>query len=936
MVQTSKAIIFLFILFFLGSFSFASFPAPQGKKTGVTFDKALPEDISNENFPDRIESFDFPNANLFDLVKTISKFTGVNFIVDTTLKSKTISIIAPSPLTVAEAYKAFLSALAANGYTIVKSGAVWKIISVEKAHKENTEVYSGDYFPNTDQIITRIIKLKYINAEEFEKSIKWLLSGEGNRISSYESSNSIILSDYGSVIERIMKIVHEMDVPGSEEGIHILPIQYASAGELAGLLGELISINTRKKPSSVSRYKRKTSISFSTSLKTKGGGSLKISKIIPDERTNSLIVSANREGLSRVKSLLKRLDTPIDISRTGGVYVYNVLYGTAEEVYNTLMGIKPPKESNTKGFSPPSFPPRRSSYSPGGRSNSANSPLFENVTILADNNTNSLIISAKNRYDYERVEAVLKKIDVPRDQVFIQAIIVEMIAQNDDSKELNLGYSLQSLLGGIPIFENFLDSSFVGFLDQGFGLKSLQSAQLGPGLILSTSISKLLGEAFINSNLDNTSTGGIVDKLKNSGLPESVMQAAVNKSGPLGNNLNFEQFPVPLLRLLKKMSNVNVLSNPQLTTLDNVKAFIEVGEEAPVGLTNTVAPGTSVAQQAPERQNVTLKLEITPRINRESGTVQMDIKQKFDDFSNRESSASELASKSVHIIKRNIETKMVLNDGETAVLGGLLTDKEVKTENKVPILGDIPILGWLFKGSSTKKEKRNLLVFITPTIISGEQQKEKSREILGAKLEERINFIKKYMKGRDPHGKELKELIPYFKEIGNGNTDQQKRRKWFWQKDSKDQLPLKEELEKEVIEPSSGGESFIETDSEKTSPSEPEENWEKDKESFFEEEGDAESSSEEAGEEELNPEDFQPALPGEEDLKSEKETTNSREDSKERNGFEGETKSEDKVEQEFQEEDLDSLSEENSFGEDKESAEEKEGFIPIPHESLGL
>lgn len=926
-MQVSRTVIFTFLC--LGFFSFLSFSAPKGKTTGVTFDKALPEDISNENFPDRIESFDFPNANLFDLVKAISKFTGINFIVDTTLQGKKISIIAPSPLTVAEAYKAFLSALAANGYTLVKSGAFWKVISVDKAHKANTEVYSGDYFPNTDQVITRIIKLKHINASEFERSIKWLLSGDNNS-SFYESSNSVILSDYGSVIERIMKIVYEMDVPGSEEGVHILPIQYASAERLAGLLGELLSVGMRKKSSYVSKSKRKSNISFSTSSKTKSGGNLKISKIIPDERTNSLIVSANMEGLNRVKTLLKKLDTPIDASRTGGVYVYNVLYGTAEEVYNTLMGIKPPKgESKTKSYSVQSFPSRRSSYS-SGSSKSAGSPLFEGVTILADNNTNSLIISAKNRYDYERVRAVLKKIDVPRDQVFIQAIIVEMIARNNDSREFNLGAVLKSIFTTYFesndskdkfSFKNILGNSFVGFLSQSFDITKLQTAQLGSGLVLSAPLLQLLGQAFGSSDKGNSS---LLDVMSSPGYEaekdRDVKIAAINKSGPLNSNVDLRHIPIPLIRLLKNATNVNVLSTPQVTTLDNVQAFIEVGEEAPVGLTSVVAPGTNVSQSQTDREKVTLKLDITPRINPESGTVQMDIKQKFDDFSSNKSAASELASKSVHIIKRNIETKMVLNDGETAVLGGLLTDKEVKTEDKVPILGDIPILGWLFKGSSTRKEKRNLLVFITPTIIKGEQQKEKSREILGKKLEERIHFIKKYMKGRDPHGQELRELIPYSKEVENKKKDQQ--RKWFWQTDSKDQLPLKEDLTKEIMKPSDKEEPFVEKNTEESLPLGKGESWEEDKESFSEEDDNLEAAFEEDTKENLNPEDFQTALPGDENVQSEDDTMDDLGDSE---GMEGE----------LQEGGL-SESKGNSFEKDEKNTKEKESFIPIPHEQLGL
>ena len=788
----------IFFIIFALSFSLYAESAPKGKKTGVTFDKALPEDISNENFPDRIDSFDFPNANLLDLVKAIGKLTGINFIVDPSLSSKQISIIAPSPITVAEAYKAFLSALSANGFTVVKSGAFWKIQSTEKAHKDNIEVYSGDYFPNTDQLITRIIKLKHINAKDFETSIRWLLS-QDNKISSLESSNSIILSDYGSVIERIMKIVYELDVPGSGESIQLIQVEHASAEELANTLSDLLSIGSRsQRRSYVSKNRRSPRVTLSPTARTQGTaltGKIQISKILPDLRTNSLVVSANKKGFERVQELVKKLDAPVDPSRTGGVYVYNVLYGTAEEVYNTLMGIKPSKQSENRNRI------RNNPFPLGGRragspySSSSQSPLFGDVNIMADTNTNSLIISAKNKYEYERVLSVLKKIDVPRDQVFIQAIIVEMILDAGDEKEFNLAGAVGSLLQkgikhmtteGIEIgskkitfFDqlngvgDILSSTVGGFLGQSIGLESLQKASVGPGLILGLPFMKFLQNLNVNTNQVNDKA--IAEQAKDL-FPDTEENYASNRTSFINSqknrtnsdflNQSLSTSFIPLLKLLKTSSNINVLSTPQLTTLDNVEAFIEVGENAPVGLTSTATAG-ALAQNSVDRQDITLKLHIVPRINPESGTVQMDIKQKFDDFSEEPSAASELASRAIRIIKRNIETKMILHDGETAVLGGLLTDKEVKNENKVPLLGDLPVLGWLFKGGTMRKRKHNLLVFITPTIIKGHDQKRQAKELLEKKLEERIQFIEEHMKGKDPHGKTLDKIISGSKEVSD-------------------------------------------------------------------------------------------------------------------------------------------------------------------------
>ena len=770
----------------------------KGKVTGVAFDKALPEDISNDNFPERIDGFDYPSANLMELTQAVSRLTGLNFIVDSGIKGKTVSIIAPSSITVAEVYKAFLSALAAHDFSIVKSGAFWKITSVDKALKENIEVYSGDYFPNTDQVITRIIKLKYINAKNFNDSIKWLLShskkGGGNKSHVYEETNSIILSDYGSVIERIMKIAQEIDIPGSEENIEIIPIEHSSAEELSGILQDLLSLesSSRKSKSFSSRSKSRGKPPKLSPLTQKKSfkGNMQISRIIPDIRTNSLVVSANKAGLSRIHELLKKLDTPVDVSRTGGVYVYHVLYGTAEEVHETLMGIKPAKKQGARYQMPQGsrggdFSNRRYSRSyPSSKQGS--SPLFEGVNIMPNKNTNSLIISAKNKYDYERVLAVLKKIDIPRDQVFIQAIIMEMIIDKADERQFNLGGMLKTLFkdtfkinkGDSGSFKDILGSSIAGFLSSGFDVTKLAEAgSFGPGLIFSLPISKLL-EGDSSSGLGGEMTTFIDNEIKFDGehgqktpieIQETREELRQKAMANWGNNANRRYSYIPLIRLLKKVDNVNILSTPQLTTLDNKEAHIEVGQDAPVGQ-RSVATGGGLVTNSQDRKDVSLKLTITPRINKESNTVHMKIEQKFDDFAPQSSTAANLQESAVHILKRNIKTEMILRDGETAVLGGLLTDKVSQGEAKVPILGDIPVLGWLFKGSNVQKEKRNLLVFIMPTIIPG-SDRFKSKSLLQSKLNERLQFVKKHMKGRDPHGELLQDLIPEAKELIEDKSD---------------------------------------------------------------------------------------------------------------------------------------------------------------------
>ena len=341
---------------------------------------------------------------------------------------------------------------------------------------------------------------------------------------------------------------------------------------------------------------------------------------------------------------------------------------------------------------------------------------------------------------------------------------MEMAVTKGDQWEVNLAGAITSWVSEYSWFKDIFPPGkdgaaslvpIAGFLNRSFDIQSLaKGTKFGPGLMVGVSVGSLLKHfgADLATSYDVSTLLEGVPKDDRADVAKSIARS----NNQISNLAHSSMFP--LLQILKKAGNFNILSTPQLTALDNVKAFIEVGENAPVGLTSTGNTGSIAVQNSTQRENVTIKLEITPSINADSGTVQMEIKQKFDDFSARLSTASELRERGVHLLKREIETTLVLNDGEIAVLGGLMVEKEIKDENKIPILGDIPILGWLFKGSTVEKQKNNLLVFIKPTIIRGKHQREDTQKLLGKKLEERIHFVKKHMKGRDPHGNFLKKL----------------------------------------------------------------------------------------------------------------------------------------------------------------------------------
>lgn len=668
-------------------------------KTKMKFAEANPEDITNENFPDLIESFDYPNADIADVIKAISELTGKNFIVDPQVRGK-ITIIAPSRITVAEAYKAFLSALAINSMTVVPSGSFLKIKTARNAQRDSIETYSGEYFPNTDQMITRIIKLKYISADEVNKNLRILPSKDGEMVP-YPQTNSIIISDYGSNIERVMKIINEIDVPGFEEQLEVIRIKYAKSKDIAELINQIINKGDagQKFGPGVPRFRRTTPDADSSA------GSESYSLVIADDRTNSIVVVGNKAGTLKIRELVKKLDFRLRPEDQGGVFVYYVRHSEAETIANTLNGIateskKALDDTQSNRSGPPATNPNT------GMVTASSSAIFGgDVNVVADKNTNSLIITA-SRPDYEIVKNLLSKIDIARDQVFVKVIIMEMNSQDQT-------------VWGVDVYKFAPDTNGIGRI----------------GFRGSDSLGTLLSPENDRGAILGFGSGEVFD-LK---TPAGTIQVS-SLAG--------------LIRFLKGNVNANILSTPQIMALDNEESEIEVGENVPVASnTSTATNGTTSSNI--QFKDATIKLVLTPYISPDTDSVQMKIDQQVSQLSNTTVTASELNQRAVATTTRKIKTQIVVNSGDTAVLGGLMSDEESENVTKVPVLGDIPIIGWLFKSKNMSKVKRNLVVFLTPRIV---RSQEESSAILSEKLNERIDFIQKNMKGRDVHGEVIDNL----------------------------------------------------------------------------------------------------------------------------------------------------------------------------------
>lgn len=664
------------------------------------FAKANPEDITNENFPNLIESFDYPNADISELVKAISKLTGKNFIIEKGVSGK-ISIIAPSQITVAEAYKAFLTALALNGFTVVPSGSFLKIRQLQQAAKENIDTYAGNYFPNSDQLITRIIKLKYISAEEIQKTLRPLANQQGD-ITAYSPTNSLIVTDLGSNVERITNILSQIDVPGFEEKLVVMPIKYARSKDMADLIDQIINKGDKKNNqfnTGIPRFRSGGSTGSSS-----GSGAANYSLVIPDNRTNSIIVVGNDAGIERIRELVRKLDFRIRPEDGGGVYVYYVRYGEAEKMANVLNGIATEStKSKTQSASGAGGIPPVTGTSPVPVA--PTEAIFGgDVKVSADKDNNSLIIVA-SKQDYEIVRTILSKIDIQRDQVFVKAIIMEMNANAKNNWGINY-YKFAPGTNGV-------------------------------------------GRAGFSSG--NLST--ILNPVNDSGLILGFGKGDLVKvTGPGGTPVEVPSL-LALISFFKTNTDANILSTPQISALDNEEAEIEVGENVPVGLNSTST--TTGATQSTDRQDLTLKLKLTPFISPDTDSVRMKIEQKIKQLSNTPIPATNLAQNAVVYSTRSVTTNIVVNSNDTAVIGGLMEDKELESVTKVPVLGDIPILGWLFKSKTVDKTKKNLLIFITPKIIRTAQD---NNDLVNNKLNERVDFIQQNMKGRDPHGAEVDKL----------------------------------------------------------------------------------------------------------------------------------------------------------------------------------
>ena len=580
------------------------------------------------NAEDDVASINLRDVEIPALIEIISRETGKNFVVDPRVKGR-VTVITSAGISPDELYETFLSIMQVHGFSAVPSGAnLVKVIPSNQAKQQPVPVIGEDESRNlnnkldktrkkalkkrqADELITRVIRVEHVPAAMLVPILRPLVPSTG-QLQAYGPSNTIVISDRAANIERLLKIIKNMDRADDEE-LEVVPLRYASAKNLATTIQTL----------------QKSSI--------KGASSK--NKVAADERTNSLLLSGDKSSRQQVRKIIKKLDTPQAVEeKTKVVYLR---YAKAEDLAKVLTGFSKTQKS-TKATK-----------------KGAAGTQKADVDIQADASTNSLIITAEADIQ-KNLAKVIRRLDVRRAQVLVEAIIAEVSADLSKSIGLQLGTGGGNDTAGVGILSAFSSA----------------------------------GSSVVNNKIVPAANGATI-------------------GFGVGNNGNLH-FGV-LMNALAGDAATNILSTPTIIAMDNEEAKIVVGQNVPFLTGSFTSTGDSANPSNPfqtiERQDVGLTLKIKPQIN-EGSSIRLDIEQEISSLA-----ASDVSTSDVVTNKRTINTNVLVEDGQVLVLGGLIQDTFTDSQQKIPLLGDLPIIGKAFRNTVTKKNKQNLMVFIHPVIM---------------------------------------------------------------------------------------------------------------------------------------------------------------------------------------------------------------------------
>ncbi len=556
-------------------------------------------------------------ADISAVIGTVAEATGKNFIIDPRVKGK-VTIISSKPLNTKQLYQVFLAILDVHGFTAVETGEVIKILpDADAKHAGTPSEGIGE------EVVTMVVEVKHIAAAQMVPILRPLVPPQGH-LAAHAQTNTLIIADRVSNIERLMKIIKRIDEPSGSE-IEIVQLEHASASEVVRVLTSLQQKNK----------------------KNKGKGAL---TLVADERTNSILIGGKKTQRLGVKAIIAHLDTPSEV--TGNTHVIYLNYAKAKDLVTVLTGVGQSKAKGAKK----------------GKSKARSSTTFN---IQADEATNALVITAPPDI-YRSLESVIRKLDVRRAQVMVEAIIAEVSIGK--TNELGIQWFGDGSNSNLPVGLTNLGPNSIAGVGAAIGAGS---AETGSPLLAAIGQNPGMSLAIGRFNSDNVNFGALISALAGEG-------------------------------------EANLLSTPNIVTMDNEEAEIFVGREVsiPSGAFTQPAGGAGVNPFTTFKpKQVGIRLKVKPQIN-EGDAIKLEIDQSVDAIT-----AGIAGTASLVTSQRKIKTSVMVEDGGIIVLGGLMTDDEKETVQKVPLLGDIPLLGYLFRYKRVEKEKANLMVFLRPKIL---------------------------------------------------------------------------------------------------------------------------------------------------------------------------------------------------------------------------
>jgi general secretion pathway protein D len=524
-------------------------------------------------------------------------------------------------------------------------------------------------------MVTQIVTLERANPDEIKRVLDPIIS-KSSSVLSYPPAGILVITDYLSNIKRLQEIIFALDIEGAGDQISYIPLTNASASEV---VKSLTTIFQQRRPNAT------------------------VIKVVPDSRTNSIIILASGADTESVRKLVAFMDKDVPRGESN-IQVYRLQNSNAEDLAKVLNSIV--KDSGS------------AAAAAGGGAAATQKVLApvvsKNVQIVPDKATNTLVVMAE-REDYKILESIIKQLDVPRPMVYIEALIMEVNA----SKDFKLGVEWRGIRGTGDVL--------------GAGTAGNTAAFIGSGGAGSTTNPG--GYNIMDSMITAAGTPAFPG-----GFSMGIISTGITIGGVTFPNIG------AVIQAYKTDQEVSILSTPQIMTLDNEEAEINVGENVPYITSQQSSSTTTTTSLSPlnynsyEYRDVGVILNITPHIN-EDNFIRLKISQQVTKLTSAATSTTPTT------LKRTAKTTVVVKDNETVVIGGLVGDSTENDTYKVPLLGDIPILGWLFKTHSTSREKTNLYVFLTPHIVRTQKDAaglyQEKRETMGEVVEGIIKLDEK-------------------------------------------------------------------------------------------------------------------------------------------------------------------------------------------------